>query len=281
MFKLGCFQVTVLLSSNVWCRWVADRCCLWGLCGKRRVTQSDGYWRAVGGSRKLGGQMRLVSTDFPLCLSQLYIAVGVSAACLSVRSSKARHRKMCVSVRVGRKMLLRRMDFFNPVRSWLLFRDPKVDVKHISSTETLAYWPDGNDHTGTASLHCAPSCVCPGGNAGWTACHTRHKQMAFLLHITTGEPYINRHQDYQSILLDAKHLTFFKCNTMWFIMLICDYNLFCFFESKPKEQQKEQESGKGKIHTRHQDELKIFNISTKTNNYKLKQLYTLNLLHKL
>lgn len=79
--------------------------------GVREVRQSDGCWKAGGGSRRLDGQMRPASTGFPLCSSPLCRAVGASAACLSVRSS------------------------------------------------------DGSDRTGTASLRCAPSCVCPGGNA--------------------------------------------------------------------------------------------------------------------
>lgn len=75
-----------------------------------RVRQSGGCWKAVGGSRKLGGLMHPVSTltpechsmtGFPLCLSQLYTTVGASAAGLSVRSSGARYRKMYVSDNVA------------------------------------------------------------------------------------------------------------------------------------------------------------------------------------
>lgn len=82
MFKLGCVQVTVQLSSNELLLSVGD------------VRQSDGCWKAVGGSRKLDGQMCPVSTGFPLCSSQLYIAVGVSAACLSARSSGVKERRV-------------------------------------------------------------------------------------------------------------------------------------------------------------------------------------------
>lgn len=56
------------------------------LCGAG-VRQSGGCWKAVGGSRKLYGQMLPVRTGSPLCSSPLYIAAGVSAVCLSVRSS--------------------------------------------------------------------------------------------------------------------------------------------------------------------------------------------------
>ncbi len=83
--------------------------------------------------------MRPVSTGFPLCSSQLYIAVGVSAACLSVRSSGAGQRKTCVLVKVSRAMLLtllRQMGLFNAVRSRLMCRNQKVHVKHMSCTET-------------------------------------------------------------------------------------------------------------------------------------------------
>lgn len=63
--------------------------------------------------------MHPVNTGFPLCSPQLYIAVGVSAAGLSARSSRARQRKVCVLVKVSRAMLLallRQMDLFCAVR---------------------------------------------------------------------------------------------------------------------------------------------------------------------
>lgn len=59
--------------------------------------------------------MHPVNTGFPLCSPQLYIAVGVSAAGLSVRSSAAGQREVCVLVKDSGAMLLalpRQVDFF-------------------------------------------------------------------------------------------------------------------------------------------------------------------------
>lgn len=74
-----------------------------------------------------------------------------------------------------------------PIGLW--YKDA-VRVKSISCTKYITDWPDDIDHIGTASLRCAPSCVCPSGNAEWTAYHTHHKHMVFPLEATTGVEYV-------------------------------------------------------------------------------------------
>lgn len=107
-----------------------------------------------------------------------------SRRCLSSLSVR---EKFCNRTHTQKKSLLQTWQ--QTASIGLQYKDA-VHVESISCSKYITDRPDDIDHTGTASLRCAPSCVCPGGSAEWTAYHTHHKRMVFPLEATAGVKYV-------------------------------------------------------------------------------------------